>query len=404
MAKHMRQAPAAGANAVQPTNTQKRNLILKGGGGLAPAVNMIQLNYSTTLANPALTTPNVITFTPKNVGLGKRIFMEVILTFTTAAGTTSCALSPFGLANIFSNITLTDFQNQQRINCPGWALTNLASFRSGQMAPIASAVTTDTPLGYGNIVAKPGIQAPATVGASGSATCYMMYEIPMAYADNDLRGAIWMATTGANMTIQASLNQNFFLTSSGDQSLSVYTYAGTAPTLTSITVNFYQNYLYQLPAPNGQVALPSQDLNTIYQLLYTTQAGFTANSFVGIPYSNLRSFLSTTVVYDNGGTLNNGTDIAAENGFGLQLANNVFMWQYGPQFCSYQTRKLINDDTPKGMYYFSHRTAPIYTAQYGNMQFVFNPTIVNSGATLQFAYEFFASRATVVNAAALPSS
>ena len=413
--KHARQAPPqsqAGNGGGGPgmsrshMNHMKRNVVLNGHRDmkLRGAVNMIQLNNSTTLANPTLANQNVITFTPKNIGLAKRIRVEVIATFTTAAGTTSCALSSFGPANIFSNITFTDFQNQQRINCPGWALSNLATFRSGQAAPIGASETSDTPLGYGNIITAAGIQAPASVAASGSGTIRMFFDVPIAYSDTDLRGAIWMSTTGANTTLQLTLNPNFFLTSAGDQALPVYVYAGTAPTLTSVTVNFYQNYLDQLPAPNGQVILPEDDLDCVYQLLYTTNSGFTANNLLGIPYSNLRSYLSTTVVYDNGGTLNPGTDFGAENGFGLQVANNTFIWQYGPQMLSYLTRQRINADTPKGMYYFSHRDNPISTDQYGNMQLVLYPTNVNANAAFQIAYEFFTQRDTVLKAAALPSS
>lgn len=410
MPKQARQAQANQGGSSSPSrgqvNQARRNVVLNGhkGMGLRGAVNMLQLNNSQTLANPTLANNNVITFTPKNIGLAKRIRVEIIATFTTAAGTTSCVLSPFGPANIASNITFTDFQNQQRVNAPGWALTNLATFRSGQAAPIASAETSDTPLGYGNILAAPAIQAPATVAASGSGTIRMVYDIPIAYSDTDLRGAIWMSTTGANTTLQLTLNPNFFLTSAGDASLPVYVYAGTAPTLTSITYNFYQNYLDQLPAPQGQVILPEDDLNQVYQLLYTTNSGFTANNLLGIPYSNLRQYLSTTLVYDNGGILNNGTDFGAENGFGLQVANNTFIWQYGPQMVSYLTRLRINADTPKGMYYFSHRDNPISTDQYGNMQLVLYPTTVNANAAFQLAYEFFTQRDTVLKSASLPST
>jgi hypothetical protein len=121
---------------------------------------------------------------------------------------------------------------------------------------------------------------------------------------------------------------------------------------------------------------------------------------LAIPYANLRSFLSTTIIYDNGGTLNAGTDIT---NFGLQVANNTFIWQYDVQLEAYLTRKLLNADTPKGMYYFDHRRDPISTDQFGNTQFVLLPNTVNTNAFLLVGYEFMSSRLTIMKSEALPS-
>ena len=412
--KHPHHAQAVGSNAPAKDAAQARTSSAQA-GVTAPsqntlsrmrifkdAKNMIQLNYSASLATPNLGASNIFTFTPKNIGLIKRIFVEAIVTGTTVASQT-LTLSTFGPANIFSNITFIDYQNQWRINTTGWHLIAVNTLRTalqqGSSSPLAAAQTSDTPLGYTNVLAP--ISAPATVAASTPWTIKMVFEVPICYADNDFRGAIYMATTGANTTLNMTLNPSFFVAAGSDQTNAVFSYTGAAPTITNVTLNFYQNYLDQLPlGSDGKVILPANDINTIYQLQYTNISGFTANNQLGVPYANLRSFQSTILVYDNGGTLNAGTDITS---FGLQAANNTFLWQFDTQLCSYLTRKIINCDMPKGMYYFDHRKDPISTDQFGNTQFVFIPNLVNSNAVLYVAYEFFASRQTIMQSEGLPS-
>ena len=118
---------------------------------LNSAKNMIQLNSTQTLNTPTLSNSNIVNFVPKNIGLLKRFYVEVLVSMTTAAGTSACNLSPFGPANILSNITFTDFQNQARINTTGWHLVAVNTFRSRANSPLAAAETSDTPLGYTNI-------------------------------------------------------------------------------------------------------------------------------------------------------------------------------------------------------------------------------------------------------------
>ncbi len=359
-------------------------------------IEMTQLQQSFSLTAPNQSVPNLFNFVPKNVGLLRRFYVEVIVSFATAAGTTACARTPFGPSNIFSNVQFIDFQNQARINTAGWHLSVVNSVKSKASAPIGSAEVSDSPLGFGNNFAP--ITAPATVAASTNATVAMVYEIPICYSDNDLRGAIYMATTGATAQLQMTLNQQFFGATGSDPTNYVYLYSGTVPTISSVVVNVYQDYLDQLPMQGNSVLLPAQDLNTVYQLLYTNVSGLTVNQPFGIPYTNLRSFLSTTLVYDNAG-LNAGTDL---QNVGLQSANNTFIWQKSPRLMAYQTRKMINADMPVGTYYFDHRHSPISTAQFGNMQLVLLPSVVNAGAQALVGYEFMAARQSVAKSASLP--
>jgi hypothetical protein len=65
------------------------------------------------------------------------------------------------------------------------------------------------------------------------------------------------------------------------------------------------------------------------------------------------------------------------------------------------TRNLIGDDAPKGVYIINHRKRPVATNQYGNMQFVINPSTVNAGASLLMGYEMLAIQSQAINAGSL---
>src|SRR6516164_5294362 len=107
----------------QQQNAMVRQLILRGGvfGGLyyPPAVDMWQQ------LNPILPSAvgpgSVITIQLRNVGLVKRLVVELSATIT-AGATSTQTLTPLGLANMISNITFIDLGNNTRINTTGWHL------------------------------------------------------------------------------------------------------------------------------------------------------------------------------------------------------------------------------------------------------------------------------------------
>ena len=61
-----------------------------------------------------------ITLQPQNVGLLNRFIVEVTATATNSSAVSTMSITDMGLSNLFSNITFTDLQNNQRVNTPGW--------------------------------------------------------------------------------------------------------------------------------------------------------------------------------------------------------------------------------------------------------------------------------------------
>ena len=249
----MAQQAAAVAKAA-PTADQIRAAILNMAVSVTQPIGAPQV-----LTNPPVGSPNIITIVPRSVGLLKKFYLKVAVQITTPAGCT-LARAPFGPACIFSNVSMTDLNNLVRINTSGLHLAFLQSIR--QRRPIGAAATTDSPMGFGSNY--PGvISCPAVVAAGTTATVYMLYEVPVMYQDHDFRGAIYLGTTQAQMSLQATLNPLFAVAAGQDATQSVFTYTGNAPVINSVVVNPYQVYLDQLPPTASGPLLPTMDMGTI---------------------------------------------------------------------------------------------------------------------------------------------
>jgi len=371
--------------AVNPadTNGMIRNIILHGGvlGNtyFPPALDMWQ-ELNPQLAS-GFTLGNTLIQVLRNVGLVKRLIVKLQMTVT--AGAQNLTLTPWGLSNAFSRVIFTDLANNQRINTTGDHLTDLASVK--RRKPFLSAATTDTPFGMANVFTNVQ-QAPTTITATTAATVNLMLEIPFAYDDMNLTGAVFADVTQSNMQVALTLNPNFLVASTADPTLAVYQSAGAAVgSVSNITMQITQNYLDQLPRlSNGQPLLPQSDLATAYLLTDAVSGLAIANQDNTYSYTNARQFLSTVVAYDNNGTLNIGTDI---NYIAIQSANLTSIIKSNPFLIAGFGRQALGTDMPKAKYYLSHRHRPIDTNQYGNMQIVVNPSLVGGNGSV-FLYRF----------------
>lgn len=366
---------------------------------LENSIDMWQNVFVTTSAQGVAN--NVTNIPLRAVGLNKRFLVELVATVT--AGAQNLTLQNLGPSCFFSPIIFNDLSNQQRLNTPSWHTVAVSSLKRRRIW--GAAYTTDTPNGYGNVLAKEFV-APTTINATTAGTIYAYFEIPLSYSDFDLRGAIYAGVTNATMYLQLTVNPNLLVATGIDATQSMYQSAGAAAgVLTSFTMNIYQNYLDQIPRypqgsqQAGQPMLPLLDVGTAYQLTYSPLAGLVAAQDNPQPYANFREFQSTTVYYDNAGVVNAGTDL---NYFAIQSANFTNILKVDPPTNAMLTRILLGADMPKGMYYFDHRHKPISTIQYGNMAMVINPITVTSAASnFIFGYETLALINLITGAGAL---
>lgn len=394
--RRAKNAPQNGATAApkytQADNDQAQALVL------AIARPMIQNTMSQNVPGNNAAQGQTISFNLNNVGLQTKITIEVQGTIT-ANGAEVLSKTPWGLANIFTQVVLTDLSNIQRVNTTGLHLFALATLRG--RAAFGASFLNDSPVAMGsNFAVNDG---PNTVSAAtGAQNFRMFFVVPLAYHDTDLRGAIFANVTNAQWRLQVTINANFFMGSGATDTLfGCYksTVATPLSTLSNFQILVYQHYLDNLPrGKNNQPIVPLFSLSWNYLILNTTSTGMVATQDFPVQYANFRTFLSTIAIYDNGGTLNVGSDV---NYVGIQVANQTFLEKLDPWMASLKVREMIGDDYPPGTYVFDHRRWPIVTDQFGNTQFVLNASNVNASANLQMMYEMLSIQNQAINAGSL---
>lgn len=405
--------PAQAAQAAAQANAAARSAVLSN------SIEALAVVFSQAAINPAV--QNVVNVTPRNVGLIRGFYVHVATAFTTGI-TTTLTRTTMGPANLLSLVTFNDLSNQQRINVGGWYLPYLDTQRrrnqsfSAELAtgvPASAASGVDTPLGmsanFTSNFATSGTQTPimscpATIAPSTAATIDMWYYVPVSYTDRDLRGAIYAGVVNSVMNLQLTFNQqNFQVASTADPTFAVFASSGALNAITGQTwsVEVYQDFLDQLPFSNQGPILPFADLSWSYLLNSTFFTGMTIGSDFPIPFPNFRNIQSVTLGYDNGGSLNGGTDI---NYLSLQSANYTNIFKVSPAMSAIMTRSILHVDMPKGLYYFDFRRKPLSTVQYGNLNLIVNPLTVTSAlGPSQFivGFEQLAMQNQVVGAGSL---
>lgn len=392
--------PAQARAALQQTDDQiTRHLI-------AVCEDMMQPIQSGTLTPSG--TNNQVNVPMRYVGLTKGWLLKVTVAFTNNDGTHNATLTEFGAANVISNVTVTDLDNYQRVNTTGWHLWMLNSAKEG--FPFGGALLStavDTPVKIGNNYSA--ISGTATINsAGGTGTVQMYYWIPAAYGRHDLRGAIYTGVVNATGYVSFTFNATPFVATGSDATLAVYTGGGTAANFAygSSSYTLYQSYLDQIPrfasGPNaGYPILPPLSIRSQYRLQNTVFSAITTNTDFPIPFTNFQSFLSASIIYDQNGTLNAGTDV---NNFKLLAANTLQFFQLDPITQALKGRIRIKTDWPVGAYMFDFREQPISTNQAGNMQITINVSSAAAGSTVLVGWESFADVNTVLGAQSLPAS
>jgi hypothetical protein len=380
--------PASAGNKMSPQqiNALQRQAVLKN------AVEMTQQVGAVVVAGPVIQGNNIINFTPRFVGLCKRFILEV--TGTATANTATSSATVYGLARLLSNVQFIDLNNNVRINTDGIHLTVLKQVKAREVALSSMPVSTiqSDAMMAGQFIASgaspnfPVINYP--LPTVGGLPFRAVFEIPLAYSDDDLRGSVYLNIVNSTATLAVTINPSAFSANAAtDTTASVWT-SGSNPagTITNLTATLYQVYLDQLPAGDNGVILPALDLSTIYELKVTNLTGQSVSQDFPYPYANFRDFLSTLVTWNSTGLtagLKNGSDVAY---WALQSANFTYLWKIDALLAAQKTREIVGSDLPLGTYYFSHRKKPLSTVQYGNLELILNAASVSAGLSYQNVY------------------
>ena len=346
---------------------------------------------------------------PLNVGLIKRFIIEVTGTITNS-GSTTISLTDFGLANLFGQggVQYTDLNNYLRVNTSGAHLAILSDAK--RRRPFGGTYQANTNNGSNlsqmlNVgPATWGVfQAPQTIATTASGNFRAVFELPLAYSDDDLRGAIYANVLNAVQQITLTFNNAVVTANPNDNTFAVYSgAAGSAGSITSATVTIYQEYLDQLPMSQAGVVLPQLSLSTVYELksvLY--QGGIAQNQEFYISYANQRSFISTVAVFNSTGTNAGrlyGSDVSY---WALLAANSSYIWKIDPLLAAQRSRDHLTIDLPAGTYYFPTRRKNLATLQYGNLQLTLNALSSDASAYCNVMLEDFALLNTLQSGASL---
>jgi hypothetical protein len=368
---------------------------------IAGSIKKKQLIYTFT-GNPA-TVNNLLNIGGNFVrmaGLLIRFIVEVQATFAATGGATP-AVTQIGAANLLSNVQFTDLQNNQRHNSSGPHFALVSTMKrhypwGTAFTPAQSfaynAADTNVPLAYAT--------APTT-STTGSARC--VYEIPVAISDKDLRGAIFLGVYGAQLSLQLQINPTP-APNAGDSTFAVF-YGAAASSISSVTVNVYQEYYDQIPMNNGAFVLPPLDISTVYQLTYTNFTNFTAGQDYYIPYANYRKYLSQNFIYNNSGTDGGLTVDGSDIGY-LQLvaANFTPIWKVYPLEMKRAMREQMMCDLYHGLFTYRTYDKPVDTQNYGNMQLDINPATAGASSYAYVMSEFIAYQNQIGQAPSLPAN
>jgi hypothetical protein len=324
---------------------------------------------------------NVVQFLPLNAGLLTGFLVKVQGTIHNGNAANPLALTPLGASQMLSNINFTDMWNNVRINTGGWHLHLVNSAKHPLV--FGGAYAPNIPVGYGNNWTV--MQAAAAPGFGTDAICQFYYYIPVAYSRDDLRGSILTQVLSSQQPLSLTINPTPVAVAGADATLTVYSNGDSLAVAgwkaaTQVTITVWQDFIDNLPTDqNGKLILPLQDLQYVYELRTQALGGIVVGQDFAFNYPNWKQFMSTTVIIDNGGTLNAGSDV---NYFNLQAANATKYWQIGPNEAALLARVVFQADPPKGVYHFESRDKPVNTVVFGNTGLYVNMSQVNAGLAM----------------------
>lgn len=383
---------------------------------LASAVDRVQQVAVQTVFPPS---NPVLIVQPINIGLVKRFTIVVSGVITNTGGTT-ISLTDFGIANIFGpgGLQYTDLNNYLRVNTSGQHLAMLASAKrrrsfaatiqdnvAGVASPTFLSKMLNVPPAYWGV-----FQAPQTIATGTSGNFRAVFELPLSYTDDDLRGSVWANVLNAVQQITLTFNTQAVTADPNDNGFAVYHGpAGSAGNISSASVIIYQEYLDQLPkASPAQGApvtiLPALSLSTVYELKSTIFTNITPNQEFYIPYANQRSFVSTYLTFNHDGTATgrvNGSDL---NYLALVAANAAYIWKMDSLTVAMKSREHLTADLPSGTYYMPTRRRNLASLQYGNLQLALNANTSTAQGYANVGWEAFALQNTLQSGASLASS
>lgn len=377
MAAQAAPSGASASNSAQQAlmaNAQLRQILL----GSAPRMRK---NLGSTVAAGLGTTTRVKLF---NVGLITSV--QIAVTCPITIGTAIAVPSPRAPYNLISRIRLTDYDGTDRVNWSGFQLF------------VINCIRARIPYGYNNsnvAIAGGIITNPSTPTAVGNGTIQFLLDVPIAYdPESDLRGMIMAQTAVGDLYLSIDWAASLYTNGNVD---AVYDGAATTTVVlngvTGPTVNVWQEYL--LPQQvGGKLPLPQIDLQTVYELAGNLRysSNLAVNQATQLNYPNVRSVIGGYFNYMSTANML-ATDL---NELDLVANGNNYLRQDTLYSQQIRQRNYLTGDIAPGTYWFLHRSKPIETALFGNVQAYITPNAVAAGQSFEIGYESFYTKGSAL--------
>lgn len=335
-----------------------------------------------------------------NVGLVTSL--QVLVTCPVTIGVQTATPSPRAPYNLINRVRLTDYDGTDRVNLSGFQLFVLNCVRSripygiNNSGPIVSATGSTV---NGGIITNPN-----TPTQIGNGTISFLLDIPLAYdPEADLRGMIMAQTAVGQMYLNVDWNPSLILNGANASVDGVYNGGANSTVVMQAgiagpSIQVWQEYL--LPQvikglPGNGLPLPYIDLQTVYELNGNVRdnANIAVNIEKLINYPNVRSVIGGYFVYINGANVMIATDI---NGFRLIANGNNILRDDSLISQQIRQRNYLQGDIAPATYFVLHRSKPVETALFGNVQLGVVPNTANAGALIEWAFESFYTKGSAL--------
>jgi hypothetical protein len=273
--------------------------------------------------------------------------------------------SPVGAYGLISNVTTTDWYGNTRHNVSATIMNGFNSYIQGRpYNRIASSLNNDTADLLYNL--------PTAVASS--AELKFSLRVPLVQPGT-LNGALLTQTS--NGTCSITLQTAQALVGGPD---APYT-AGTA-TAGNITITPYFRFL--MPTSFEAKDLPLLSLSTAYSINNVQIQNLVVGTNQQQNFPPARTILAQILDYVNGSERNFGSDL---NSLSIIVNGATPLKQWSPQRKLTEQRNWLGADDIPGRYYFDYRRQPIDTQVFGSYAMQVNPSLVNTGAHINFASE-----------------
>jgi hypothetical protein len=251
-------------------------------------------------------------------------------------------------------------------------------------------------LNNGSLVAVLTSPILPTAIAAGNVARFQL-EIPLAFdPEKDLRGALLTQTAVGEAWVTIDWNSLLVANANVD---AVFNGSGTT-TITNSTMQVNVSQEYLLPQNiGGQVPLPSLDLMTVYELAGALKSSdnLAAGQEKLLNYPNVRSVIGAYFNYVNAGVMQSPvTDISR---FRMIANGNNVLREYTAteKLFDQRTWMIEHADLKVGTYFENHRSKPIETSLFGNVQYGITPATMGGGNTyIEVAFESFYTKGSTL--------